>query len=260
MKKYKTGFIRNDKDNRDNLYLYNKRIQMQAAILGGDSKRPIDYVPFIADQKNTSSCVAHAVVMAIMIAMVRTGAYKGPLSFLYNYFYARLIDGWENKDNGARIRSACKAFNKKGNAKDSRWKFNTKKVNKRPSFVASVSGFSLKDLLEYYWIPRVGREKAIKHAIDNGRAVVFGADISNDIFRYKKGSKPLMPPSKDDIVGGHAMVINDYIEYKAYTEYCIQNSWGDDYGIDGHLFMHEDYIKSNRVDDLAVFFLKGESI
>lgn len=255
------GYKPNKWDRRDLNYQYNSK--RRKARNQSRGKQAIDYLPFIYDQKSIGSCVANAFVLQLLIELIRMGKFgsKNYLSRLYSYYFARLIDGDQHEDEGTRIASAYKAAKKYGITDEDKWKYNIKKVNKKPSFYASLFAYAKKDIFNYYWIGlKKGENKseAVKHANENGKAVIGGTPIFKDFREFGSGSTPLKPHNMSKSIGNHAITFVKTIEKKSHNEHVVANSWGVNYGDNGLCVFHEDYVNWSGLRDLGCVFLKKD--
>jgi hypothetical protein len=259
MKKF--GWIPKKFDGRDRYYQYKSKLQK--AEKESTEKRPVEFMPFVYDQHSLNSCVANAFIMQIMIELIRMNKFKSKkyLSRLFSYFWSRRIDGGNISDNGTRISSVYKASKKYGIAENKHWKYAEKKVNKKPSFLASIFAHAKKDIFDYYWIgydSNENKSEAVLHANKNGKAVIFGTPIFKDFYSYNNSKAPLKPHDLSESRGNHAMLIADTYERKSHNEHLVANSWGRDYGSDGFCIFHEDYVNWVHLRDMGCVFLKKD--
>lgn len=224
---------------------YKKSLRMKAA--STVSVRHL--LPQVWNQGSIGSCVGHAVSDAHYAAQVRAGD-KTPMnpSRLFVYYNARLMQGWQDSDNGCYIRDAMKSVAKQGVANEKIWPYKVTKFSKKPPTSAYASGLS-NQALAY---ERVDSSKIenIKAALSDGLPVVFGAMLYESFYDLKNG-KVRMPTKGEKAIGGHAMILADATDS---TQDCdTKNSWGKHWGNDGYHKMPYEYLTNkNLCDDFWV--------
>jgi len=103
-----------------------------------------------------------------------------------------------------------------------------------------------------------------KNAIYYDYPLVFGVGVTNSL--YSKNSENVKgisddglwsPDPSEDRLGGHAMTIVGYDDYKFGGAFRVVNSWGKDYGDNGYLWIkYSDFIKNVKV--AYIMFLNEE--
>ena len=165
------GWLKDKESPQDYKFSYNPSLSLP---------KEIDLVknfPLVYNQLNTSSCVAHAVSMAYMIQLLQQKEKFFSPSRLFIYFNARQIDNPRIiRDEGTYLKSGIKSVAQFGACDESIWKFDTSKVNIKPSkltnskFDPYISGLT-KQVEKYERVPK--SREAIKNALFQGSAVVF---------------------------------------------------------------------------------------
>ena len=100
----------------------------------------------------------------------------------------------------------------------------------------------------------------LKRSVANQKPVLLGITCSEEIYSPTEGCIGL--PLNDFIIGGHAMLAIGYDDekektirgrtYKGFIE--CQNSWGDDHGDDGFLWLPYEYF-TYRTKDFGMGFV-----
>jgi len=198
------GWLKDKESPQDYKFSYNPSLSLPKEI---DLTKNF---PLVYNQLNTSSCVAHAVSMAYMIQLLQQKEKFFSPSRLFVYYNARLIDNPKSiRDEGTYLKSGIKAVSQFGACDESIWKFDTSKVNIKPTkltnskFDPYISGLT-KQVEKYERVPK--SREAIKNALFQGSAVVFG------VYLYSKFQQQLeknnyvfqLPEKGDSIIGGHA--------------------------------------------------------
>lgn len=221
MSRFGLGYIPDAPDERDQHFA---KLGTPRAIPAAFSMRSLVVEPL--DQKDTSSCVAHAWVQALRIADRVAGATHPQLSSrLFVYFGARSYDGGAIVDQGTQLRSAARALTKFGRPPESAWPFDPRYINDSPPWGAYREAYDYKGPAGYY---RVTTVDEIKQALAASKPVVGGRDVSNSIFDYRSG---IYNPPNESSIGGHAMVFTGY--GPDHLEIC--GSWGPGYGEGGFM-------------------------
>lgn len=219
----------------------------------------IDLRPFsvgVHSQKQTSSCVAQAIVKALEICTVRDKGVDAheDLSVLALYYYAREMRGREytTQDIGTYIAHAMYAINHFGVPAENSWPFRIDKRHIQPPMMVMRRGFSNR-IDGYYAIKSHGsrRTHQILSALKAGHPVVFGTKTGKSWVGYKGGV--LDPPQQ--VRGGHAMCIVGWSsEHQAFW---VENSWGRLWGVDGCGLMSPALIEHELSRDFWVITRQG---
>lgn len=247
MTKFNSGWKPNIVDKRD--YKATHRPKSSSYIIGD---APVDLITRIYDQKNSNSCVAASILLALDIEMKRNGYIPKEYSFLYEYFHARVYKGDQFVDDGTYIRDGCKSVNRYGLCKEKHWPYDIDNVNKNPGFKNRLRGYFMRDSIRFSHLWSTDICSQIDNYVDGLHGVIFGTSISNEMFDWTRTKPPLSKPNYDDIIGGHAMVIVDRMIRKSKKSYLVASSWGLGYGDDGCVLLDEDYIKWYRTRDFTV--------
>lgn len=233
MIKRKLGWVRDLPDHRDFAYTPTAPLRKLPEKV---DLRPT-FMP-VYDQGNLGSCTANAGSGVVQFKRMQQRALAFIPSRLHLYWWTRFIQGQTNEDSGASIRNTFKALNKYGFCHETIWPYKVSTFKTKPSTPANNEAAGLK-LVSYASVPQNG--PAIKGALADGHPVVFGFSVFNNFQPNSKGFIP-MPGKKDRVQGGHAVVIVGYFTQNGVEYAIIRNSWGKDYGINGHCYMPMAYI------------------
>lgn len=211
-------------DHRDHDHAFDKVV---APALRGAVPLTAPRLPFHAplDQGNLGSCVAHAVVQALFAAHARHLEQSGqPLlaSRLAIYYFARAVAKMQSFDSGTYIRTAIMVLNLFGFAPETDWPYDEARFAEMPPTSVFQGGIDQRVGASYHRIFENGdaRCDAVRLAISNGHAVIFGLDVDDTFLAYDFDAVWDGPTSP--IVGGHAMVLGSYDEDGPE----LLNSWG----------------------------------
>lgn len=160
-------------------------------------------------QSATDSCVGMAAAQAFRIACLARGIACPDLSGLYPYKLGRAAMGMglEDTDAGLSFEGLLTAVMRFGFASEEAWPFNLMRVNSRVSGTALHDGYDRRGVRDYYRIDP-GDLDGVRRAIDK-KIPVVGAWAVDKMFQIDSGPELIDKPDRD-IVGNHAMVIEDF--------------------------------------------------
>ena len=103
-----------------------------------------------------------------------------------------------------------------------------------------------------------------KNALYNDYPLVFGVGVTKSLYSKSSDNNIGMsadglwrPSNSEERLGGHAMTIVGYDDYKFGGAFRVVNSWGQDYGDNGYLWItYSDFIKN--VKAAYIMYLKDE--
>lgn len=237
-KKIKLQWVPDKLDTRDYKYQITTRISPDIVDL-----RP--YCSPIENQGNLGSCTGQAVAGAIELLNKRNGK-PTDVSRLFIYYYARLLEGTTNYDDGAYIRDAIKASNKYGVSLEKYWPYDIKRFNKEPITEAKNDAQQRK-------VTRYERLTNLDGCIDaltNGYPIILGFNVytsfmSNNVART--GVMPYPNTKRERLLGGHAVLLVGYDKTKKV--FIVRNSFGKNWGDKGYFYMPFDIIRPEMSDD-----------
>lgn len=235
-KKYKV--TASPKDWRD-LYYNFDRIPLKESV---DLK---DWSSGIHEQSSLGSCAAQAVVSAYELLMKKENPKQYvPLSELFAYFNARLIEGDVSEDSGAYIRDVIKGIAQFGICTESAWPYNVGKFAITPS-IESYNEAKSRTVKNYY---RLNGLSDILDALNADYPVTFGMHVYPQfaLMEYHGETKVAMPNDNEEPLGGHAMMLVGYDLPRQLV--LAQNSFGPYWGDQGRCWIPFDYIKNETFD------------
>lgn len=209
-----------------------KRLKLTAPVVLPPS---MDYrfaMPPIYDQGDTSSCTGNSSVAAVEYLNLAAGKPYVPLSRIFPYYGARIIEGGPVSDSGAEIRDVVQAMNAFGIPPESVWPFDPAQINTEPpaaAYVAATHDY----VVQYYAVDQT--EKGIKTALVSGYPIVFGFTVYDYFESDEMAAAGILklPQPNEQVVGGHAVLCVGYTD-DGY--YWVRNSWGKDWGPYGGYF------------------------
>jgi len=160
------------------------------------------------------------------------------VSRLFIYYNARLLDGIQNSDQGASMRTALKSLNSIGYCWEELWPYNISKVNIKPP-TECYKDAEIRKVVEYRSM--LTRSEMLT-CLAEGFPFVIGISIFESFETPEVRSTGIvpMPDPKESSRGGHAIAI---VGYDMKTErFIARNSWGTRWGMDGYFTIPFDYI------------------
>ena len=191
----------------------------------------------VEDQGQIGSCAANAVVGALEYHQRLAGQPVTDLSRLYVYYNARKIGGTEEQDSGTFIHHVMASVLAFGACPERMWPYQHA-MWATPPIQACYQAAEHFGAVSY---ARTGSGVGAKAAVANGLPVVFGVSLPFEMLMVEardtgKIASPIggwPAPS-----GGHAMLIVGYDD--ARQSWLVRNSWGPDWGDNGHLWIAYD--------------------
>lgn len=224
-------------DHRDRVYAAasTKRLPKKVDLREREGMRPVK------NQGSLGSCTGHAV-----------GSYVDYLnpnepntSRLFIYYNERLLEGTVKEDAGAQIRSGIKAVAKFGACKESLHPYRIKDFDNKPSKRAYADAQQNR-IVSY---ERVKTLKELKASLAEGHPVVFGMMLYESFETNAVAATGKVPmPGKDEAsLGGHAVLAVGYDDKTKRV--LVRNSWGPNWGDNGHFTMPYEYIADRDLCD-----------
>jgi hypothetical protein len=174
---------------------------------------------------------------AFRLSALKRGIPCPDLSGLFPYKLGRASIGLEDTDAGMSF-AALMAATRFGFASEEAWPFSVMSVNSRPSGTAYHDAYDRRGVRNYYSIDAADAD-GVRQALAKDIAVI-GAWAVDKMFQLDSGPVLLDTPDRD-IVGNHAMVIEDYAPDGSFG---ILNHYGDTWRDGGRCRFTEQYLKS----------------
>lgn len=198
-------------------------------------------MPPVYDQGQLGSCTANAIAAAVDFENHgQDGAFLTP-SRLWIYYQERVIEHTVNQDSGAQIRDGMKAVAQLGVCPETDWPYDISTFTDAPPQKDYTD--ALKDTILTYQAPPQ-QLFALKSVLAAGRPVVFGFTVYESFESPEVAASGIlpMPDPKEQVVGGHAVVLVGYDD--AQDKFKVRNSWGTGWGQDGYFQMPYLYVTS----------------
>lgn len=199
------------------------------------STRPAMPAPY--DQTVVGSCTGNAIARAFEYDLRDQGLPSFTPSRLAIYYDERVIEHTTGSDSGAEIRDGMKVIATIGAGPETLWPYDVTKVTTKPSPEYYAAAAAHRSAV----YERVAQtEEAIKSVLAAGRPIVFGISVydSFESAAVAKTGRVPMPKEKEQLVGGHAIVMTGYTK----TTFRFCNSWGVGWGKRGYGSLPIDYV------------------
>lgn len=208
---------------------------------------------YVSNQLSLGSCVSNATCDALEILKgLEDPNNVKQLSRLFVYWNSRLYHNDTDKDEGTYIHFAMKSLETYGVCEESTWNYKVANVFAQPPILAYKEGND-NTIKSFYQITSNDQERLnnIEKAIRANHPVVFGTLVDSYFTGNSLASVVDKPTGK--IVGGHAMIITGVRRNSlGEQQFYIRNSWGTNWGNNGHAWLSADYIAWDETSDLFV--------
>ncbi|MGC3996707.1 MAG: C1 family peptidase [Anaeromyxobacter sp.] len=205
------------------------------------------------DQGELGSCTGNAIAAAVQFTRRKAGERPDfTPSRLFIYYNERLIEGTVEQDSGAQIRDGMKAVAKLGVCPEGAgrkpapdaWPYDVQRFTQRPP--RACFGFGLKhQILAYRRVPQVLMQ--LRACLASGYPFVFGFTVYSgfESDRVARSGVLDLPGGDEQVMGGHAVLAMGYDDAK--QRFLVRNSWGADWGKDGHFTMPYAYLTDRQL-------------
>lgn len=189
----------------------------------------------VYDQGKIGSCSACA--LCSIFEYDDTNGFKGSRLFLY--YNERLLINETDKDDGAFIKDGIKSLEIHGLCHENDWKYIIENVFTRPDDNAYLKA---KQNLLINAINIKNDLQIIKDWLNKNEPITIGIAIYSNFMNYSATKTGIIsiPADNDTFLGGHAVVICGYNDYKQV--FILRNSWGDYWGDKGYFYLPYKYI------------------
>lgn len=200
----------------------------------------LDKTP-VSDQGPVGSCVANAVCDGLELCRAQEGKVE-QLSRLGLYWFSRALHGGQWEDGGTHFWAALKQASTMGVLPESSWPYDPSKAGVEPPNKLIVLA-SDNRVGGYYAIDAEARCDIIELCLRADQPVGFAAQLSKADYKNPHPDAVIGPP-KDDW-GWHAqLVVGMRVMADGTRHFRVRNSWGEDWGDGGYIWISEEYLGS----------------
>ncbi len=196
----------------------------------------------VEEQGSLGSCTSNAVVGALEYLVRRETGRSVDLSRLFVYFNQRLWDDRIREDSGASIASGIRVLHRAGVPTERNWPYD------RNLFAVQPPEPVFREAAEYratdWWSLPVDGD-ALRACLASGFPVIFGTRVTESFVKTPRNGMCGMPQGALDARHGrHALLLAGYDD--ARRVFIVRNSWGDDWGDAGYVYMPYDYVLNRQ--------------
>jgi hypothetical protein len=189
------------------------------------------FLPPVFDQGQLGSCTANSIIGLYEYTEKKINGSYIPMSRLGLYYMERVEDGGNvSEDTGAQIKTGVNITHDKGVGLESLCPYDISKFAEKPSDM-------FYDDLQYHKAIKIQRVKKTLKDIDqcllDGHCISMGFKVYSSFETdevAKTGIVPVPNTSKEQLLGGHAVLLHSKIVVKGKIKYVIRNSWGEGWG------------------------------
>jgi hypothetical protein len=188
----------------------------------------LDYsgdIKHVRDSGDEGSVVGQALATVLEFQIHKALNEDHQISARYLYYVARKAMGTANTDSGATLSDAVAALKNDGAVEDSAWPYVPGQFAEHPPAALESA--------RHFHITSVRAVKGLadlKHALQQNGPTVVGISLFSSAMTAavaKSGAIP-MPGAKEQLVGGHAVVVVGYDDERQVVKFV--NSWGNGWG------------------------------
>jgi C1A family cysteine protease len=195
--------------------------------------------PPIYDQGQLGSCTGNAIAGAFQFDREKQNLPDFVPSRLFIYWNERDMEGTTSSDAGAYIRDGIKSIATFGVCKEVDWPYDISQFAVKPSQTCYDS--AIKYVAVSYFKLDTNLDE-LKSCLAAGYPFVFGFTVYES-FPRTPGTNGIVPmPGNEHVIGGHAVLAVGYSDNNQW--FIIRNSWGQNYGDQGHYYMPYQYLTS----------------
>lgn len=233
------GACREDRDDDFERRGFTPRLAPNAIPPAVDLRR---WMTPVEDQGQLGSCAANALVGGLEYLVHRETGRPEDFSRLFVYFAQRLWDDAVREDLGASLVDGVRAMSRLGVPAERSWPYHPDLFAVQPPRpVLREAG--LTKVTDWWSVPV--DPDAFRGCLAAGFPIAFGTKVTESFVRTPKSGLTGMPRGADDRKHGrHALLAVGYDDRA--RRFIVRNSWGQDWGHRGYVYMPYDYVLNRR--------------
>lgn len=202
--------------------------------------------PPIYNQGELGSCTANALAAAIDFERNKQKLPFLSPSRLFIYYNERLIENTVSSDSGAALRDGMKTIATQGACGETLWPYDPTQCAVCPPATCYQAALEHRTI-SYSRLPR--QVDQFKACLASGYPFVFGLTVYDSFESDSVAHTGMvsMPMAKETALGGHAVVAVGYSD--ASQRFLCRNSWGAEWGINGHFTLPYEYLANENLAD-----------
>lgn len=202
--------------------------------------------PPVYDQGQLGSCTANAIACGIDFERNRQQLQFLTPSRLFIYYNERVLEDSVATDAGAMLRDGMKTVAAQGVCAETMWPYNIDTFQTKPSADCYTAALGHKTLKYLRITPD---PDSLKSCLASGYPFAFGFSVyeSFESDEVAKTGKVPMPALSEKLLGGHAVLAVGYSD--ASQRILVRNSWGANWGINGHFTIPYAYLTDSNLSD-----------
>lgn len=202
--------------------------------------------PAIYNQGALGSCTANAIAAMFQFVDGKESGDSFLPSRLFIYYNERDREGSILSDSGACIRDGITSVHREGVCPESMWPYDISKFAIKPTVECYDEALNHQSI-RYM---RIGRSiSEMESCLNEGYPFVFGFTVYESFESPSVAETGIvtMPRRTENVLGGHAAMAVGY--NKKDKMMLVRNSWGTNWGLEGHFWMPFEYFMDEGLSD-----------
>jgi C1A family cysteine protease len=227
-------------DHRDRIYNLERTVHRAVELPSVFSLRA--QMPPVYDQGQLGSCTGNGVAAVLEHMETEQGRGSVTPSRLFIYYGERVIEETVTQDSGAQIRDGIKVVASEGAPPETDWPYDISKFAEKPPPEAYEVAKQHK-AIQYLRVLPGEAGSPIRSPIAEGFPIVFGFSVPAlfESAAWQPATQLLpLPAAGEANIGGHCVVAIGWdfsLERFPVNVFEIRNSWGAEWGDEGHFWM-----------------------